>query len=139
MKKEYSAGIVVFSQDDVREYLLLHYASGHWDFAKGHMEKGETKEETAMRELQEEAGISAEIIPGFQDTFDYFFKSAQSHELIHKTVYFFAGRTAQKRITLSHEHIGYEWLPYKQALERLTYKNAQQLLKEVEKFLNKEE
>ena len=75
MKREFSAGVVVFSmRNKTIEYLLLHYASGHWDFPKGHIEKGETKQETALRELKEEAGMSAQLCEGFEDSFEYFFK-----------------------------------------------------------------
>ncbi len=136
MKREFSAGVVVFYRHkETIEYLLLHYESGHWDFPKGHIEKGETKQETALRELQEEAGITANLIAGFEESFEYFFKNAKTHELINKTVYFFVGQTHTKKITLSHEHIGYEWLEYKQALKKITYKNAQNLLKKIHAFL----
>ncbi len=38
---EKSVGAVIFRKSDgAVMYLLLHYPSGHWDFSKGHMEKG---------------------------------------------------------------------------------------------------
>ena len=61
MKAVQSAGIVVYYQENKHiEYLVLQYAAGHWDFEKGHIETGETKEEAAKRELMEEAGLQAE-------------------------------------------------------------------------------
>lgn len=139
MNHEFSAGIVVYYRRDTkREYLLLHYQSGHWDFPKGHIEPGESKEVAALRELEEETGLdSVALLPGFQEQFDYFFKHPETGELTKKTVYFFVGRSNTKNVTLSFEHIGYTWLPFKQALEQLTYDNAKELLKKVEKFLNK--
>jgi 8-oxo-dGTP pyrophosphatase MutT (NUDIX family) len=137
MQKEYSAGVVVFRiEDNVRQYLLLHYASGHWDFPKGHIEKGEEKKEAALRELYEEAGIRAQLVPDWEYAFDYFFKNIKTGELVNKTVYFFIGKTDEKKITLSHEHQGYAWLSYEQALEKITYKNAQELLSQVDSYLN---
>lgn len=56
---EHSCGIVVFrNENGIRCYLLLHYPSGHWDFPKGHVEEREKRHETALRELEEETGIS---------------------------------------------------------------------------------
>ena len=140
MKRLFSAGIVVYrldcSQDPCKRlYILLHYQAGHWDFPKGQIEKGETKEQAALRELEEETGLTADIVSGFQDTFVYWFRGYKKGELTHKTVYFFVGKTDQKKVTLSDEHIGYEWLAYEQALEKLTHKNAKELLKNVEAFL----
>ena len=52
---EKSCGIVLFREEEgTRQFLLLHYPSGHWDLAKGHVEEGETEHETATRELLEE-------------------------------------------------------------------------------------
>jgi len=138
MRHEFSAGIVVYREHEgQRLYLLLHYASGHWDFAKGKIEKGETKQEAALRELKEEANISAKILPGFEFSFDYWFRGYETRELINKTVYFFVGPTQETDITLSKEHQGFAWLPYDTALEQLTYDNAKELLADAEAFLNK--
>ncbi|GAA5531651.1 NUDIX hydrolase [Deinococcus metallilatus] len=39
--------------------LLVRYRSGAWAFPKGHVEAGETLEQTAVREVREETGVSA--------------------------------------------------------------------------------
>ena len=137
MEYQHSAGIVVFGQEDgQRKYLLLHYVSGHWDFPKGKLEEGETKEQAARRELQEETGIEeVDIIPGFQDSLAYMF-TGRSGKKIHKTVTFFAGQTRIKDIILSREHKGFAWLPFEKAVAQVTYKNAKELLEKVELFLN---
>lgn len=137
MKFLVSSGVVVFRMHKgIREYLLLHYLSGHWDFAKGKMEKGETKKETALRELREEANISAKLFDGFQEQLAYIFKDRGV--LTKKTVYFFVGEAEPGQIKMSDEHQGYEWLSYQQAQERLTFKNAQEILEKAEIFLNKQ-
>lgn len=134
MKFLFSAGIVLFRiKNNIREYLLLHYLSGHWDFAKGKIEEGETKHEAALRELKEETDIAAKIIDSFEEQLFYFFK--EKGDLIKKTVYFFVGEAEAGAITLSREHQGFEWVPYKEALEKLTFKNAQKVLEKAEKFL----
>ena len=136
MKFLFSAGIVVFrKKNDTREFLLLHYQGGHWDFAKGKIEKGESKEDAALRELKEEADIEATILDGFEDELSYFFK--HKGELIKKTVYFFVGEAKHGTVTLSHEHQGFAWLPYKKALEQLTFKNAKETLERANRFLRK--
>ena len=135
MKFLISAGIIVFRiKNNVREYLLLHYLGGHWDFAKGKMEKGETKNETALRELQEEANISATILDGFKEKLFYIFK--EHGELTKKTVYFFVGEAQGEDIRMSREHQGYIWLPYDQALAKLTFKNAKEVLEKADAFLS---
>jgi tRNA nucleotidyltransferase (CCA-adding enzyme) len=54
MKK---CGIILYDSD-AKKYLLVHGHKSHkWGFPKGHMEKGETEEQTALRELEEETGI----------------------------------------------------------------------------------
>jgi len=137
MKREYSAGtIVYFENKKGREYLLLHYQSGHWDFPKGHIEKEETKQQAALRELKEETGLGATLIDGFEESFSYFHYLPQTKELSHKTVSFFIGKVASKNVRLSHEHVDYVWLSFDQAIEQLTHDNAKELLKEVNHFLD---
>jgi bis(5'-nucleosidyl)-tetraphosphatase len=97
------------------------------------------KKETALRELKEETGLTAEIQSGFADEFTYFFRDPKNHELIRKTVYFFLAETFDKNVTLSFEHIGYVWLPYEEALHQLTFPNAKDLLKKAYEFLKQQE
>jgi bis(5'-nucleosidyl)-tetraphosphatase len=135
MKFLVSAGVVVFRiTNKVREYLLLYHVNGHWDFPKGKMEKGESKRDTALRELKEEADISVHLIDNFQEELSYIFRD--QGELTKKTVYFFLGKAENRDVAISHEHEGFEWLPYAQALERLTFKNAQDVLVKAEQFLS---
>ncbi len=56
---EAGAGGVVF--DARGQVLLVRYRSGGWAFPKGHIEPGETPEQTARREVHEETGVRAEV------------------------------------------------------------------------------
>ena len=127
MPREISAGVILFRQAPERHYLLLHYGSGHWDFPKGHIEPGEDAQQTARRELKEETGISeVSFVDGYKQTLRYFFR--QKGIGIFKIVIYFLAATDQSEVSLSHEHIGFEWLSYDLAMSRLTFKNSQDLL-----------
>ena len=137
MPTEKSCGTVVFKRqkDNSVKYLLLHYGNGHWEFAKGHMEKNEKEEQTALRELKEETGIEdAEILDNFREIVKYFFKKVE--ETIYKEVVFFLAETHTDEVTLSNEHIGYAWLNYEHAHKKLTFNNSKELLEKAEKFLH---
>jgi 8-oxo-dGTP pyrophosphatase MutT (NUDIX family) len=136
MGREISAGVVLFRSKEQREYLLLDYGA-HWDFPKGHIEAGEDPQTTAARELQEETGIrDARFVPGFKESMRYFYRKAGVGML--KVVIYFLAETPTGDVTLSHEHSGYLWLPYEQALKRLTFKNARDLITKAETFLRTE-
>ena len=135
MKEEVSAGIILFNEIKHKEFLLLNYPSKHWDFVKGKMEKDETPHETALRETKEETGISdVEFIDGFKEEIEYYFYA--DNQEIHKKVIFFLGKTKTIDIILSHEHLDFIWLDFDNALEKITYKNAKNLLKKSSKFLD---
>ena len=134
MNREVSAGIILFRYHPGREYLLLDYGS-HWDFAKGHMETGENPETTAARELQEETAVrDARFIPGFSESMRYFYRKAGENVL--KMVIYFLAETPTGNVTISREHAGYAWLSYEDALQRLTFNNARELLTKAQAFLD---
>ena len=135
MPFEHSAGAVIFRKENGQiMFLLLHYEEGHWGCAKGHTEKGETIEQTARREIQEETGITdIRFIDGFKELNQYFFMS--KGERINKTVTFLLAETASKEITISDEHTGFEWLPYEAALKRITFKAEKEMFKKANQFL----
>ncbi len=135
MPKETSAGAVVFRRENGKVlYLLLHYDAGHWDFPKGHVEKGESNRETVRRETEEETGIrELNFVEGFEEKISYYYK--QDGKTIYKEVFFYLAETEEKRVETSFEHKGFEWLEFGDALERLTYDNAKEVLKKADKGL----
>ena len=134
MKEEVSAGIILFNDINNRKFLLLNYPSKHWDFVKGKMEKDETPHETALRETKEETGISdVEFIKGFKEEIEYYFYADDQE--IHKKVIFFLGKTKTSDVVLSHEHLDFIWLNFGDALKKITYSNAKDLLKKSSEFL----
>lgn len=89
MKKEKSCGNIVFKKENgVLKVLLIHHNLGHYGMPKGHVELGETEEETALREVFEETGISSYIIDGFREVITY-----SPKENVIKDVIYFVGET----------------------------------------------
>jgi 8-oxo-dGTP pyrophosphatase MutT (NUDIX family) len=132
---EKSCGAVVYRlEEGKRQYLVLHYEEKHWDFPKGHVEEGESEEQTARREIEEETGISQiEFEQGFREKMSYSFK--RDGKDVPKEVVFFIAETKQKQVKLSHEHIGFVWLPYESAKKKLTYAGAKEMLQGAEEKL----
>ena len=132
---ESSAGAIIFLKKNKTFYfLLLRYAAGHWDLAKGHIEGEETLKETIVREVKEETGIDdLKFIPGFQEKTEYFFKS--KGKKIFKTNKLFLAETKKEEINLSFEHTSFAWLPYHQALNEITFENTKKVLRKAMKFL----
>ena len=135
MPREVSAGAVVLRHTKTEpEFLLLHYTPGHWDFPKGNIEKGESEQATIRREIEEETGIiRIRFIDGFRETIKYFYQ--WKGQGIFKIVVYFLVETRQKKVTLSHEHQGYIWLPYEQAMEQLTFTKSREVLKKAMRFV----
>ena len=142
MKKERSAGAIIFRlEKGIPLYLLLHYPSArskkeYWDLPKGHMEKGEQEKDTVVREVGEETGLKdIEFFDGFREEIRYWFQSKD--QKISKTVAFYLAQTKQKEVSISSEHLGFLWLGFEEAREKLTYKNAKQVLKKARDFLSR--
>jgi len=136
LPREKSCGAVIFRQNDSRKYLLLHYTGGHWDFVKGHVEKNESEEDTVRREANEEVGITdLDFVEGYRQSVRYFFKRATSR--VHKEVVFYLAESKTATIRISHEHVGFDWLPYDDAYKRLTYESAKEILRKAHICLEK--
>lgn len=132
MKYEKSIGAVVFKG---KKCLLLKYGMGHWDLVKGNVERGESKEETIIRELFEETGIKdAEIIEGFNEDIDYYYTF--KGERIHKFVDYLLIKSNEKKIKLSYEHDDYKWLSFDKAIEQVNFKNVKKILKKAHQFIS---
>ena len=135
LRNEISCGALVYciENQDVK-FLLLRYSQGHWDFPKGNKEKGETNLETTRREIKEETGIS-DIV--FRDRFEkeITYNYSRQNEKISKKVIYFLAKTKATNVVLSSEHTDFVWELYENALKRLTYKNAKEILTQGNNFL----
>lgn len=137
MIKEKSAGTVLFTQESNENlFLLLNYPGGHWDFVKGKIENNESPEQTVIRETKEETGIAdIEFIKGFKENIEYSFKL--DGDIVQKEVVIFLAKTNTKKIELSYEHLDYVWLDFNNALNKITYDNAKNILINAKNYLQK--
>jgi 8-oxo-dGTP pyrophosphatase MutT (NUDIX family) len=134
---ERSAGAIVFYLDGTiePEYLLLHYNANHWDFPKGNIEAGENEKQAALREIREETGITdVEFLEDFRMKISY--KYRHSRRIVEKEVVLFLAQTHTRQVTLSHEHIGFAWKKFDDAMQQLTYRNARNLLLAAKDYLH---
>lgn len=140
MRAERSAGAIVFYRGSKEpEYLLLKHVPDpprpeYWNFPKGHLEKGETSEEAARREVLEESGIRVvRMTPGFKETERYIY--TLRGERILKFVVWFLAQARTKKVKVSYEHADARWLPYEEAYRRILYRGTKNLLKKAHQFL----
>jgi 8-oxo-dGTP pyrophosphatase MutT (NUDIX family) len=126
MKFEFSAGGIVYKKEGSRLYILVSQHSQHlgWVFPKGligdHV-KGEKKEDTALREVEEETGAKGEIVKQMTPVTYWYVWEEEKRK---KTVYYFIMRFVGGDITKhDHEMSAVEWLPENEVLKRLSYKS----------------
>ena len=88
IKLEVAAGGVVTNK---KGKVLFIYRNDKWDIPKGKLHKGETIEECALREVEEETGVKGLKIENFLKTTYHVFKRNGKYRL--KEVHWFAMRT----------------------------------------------
>lgn len=94
-----------------------------WGLPKGTPEPEETREETALREVQEETGLDV-VGHEFIDTIEYWFVQARDGARCHKRVHFYLMTPVGGDVSLhDHEFDVVKWWPLTEALDTLTYEN----------------
>lgn len=116
-------------------FLLMINRRGYWEFPKGHLKEGESDMMAALREVTEETGISnLEVLKGFKTTIKYrYMKQGRESD---KEVTFYLMETRPQNVVISDEHRGFVWLPYNEAMAKLSYNNARRVLTEAYTHLN---
>ncbi len=100
------------------------------------MEEGESTHETAIREAQEETGITdITFLENFEEWIKYDFQ--YQGELVRKKVVFFLAETKTKEVMISHEHLDYTWMDYNTSMEKTTFDNAKTVLTRAQMLLTK--
>jgi 8-oxo-dGTP pyrophosphatase MutT (NUDIX family) len=135
--EERAAGGVLFREEGGRRlYLLLrHQQGGHWGFAKGRIELGESVFDAAMREIREETGIEpGEWVDGASVVSRY--PMQRDGRVLLKTVTYFAARVRGESVALSREHTDARWVTVEEALRVLTHAESRRVLLSVEDGLS---
>ena len=131
-----SAGAILFRDTrGRREYLLLKSRPGDWEFPKGGVEGEEELQQTAIREVTEESGITDfRLIDGFRREYNYVFQAGG--ETIHKTVHLFLAESNEASAELSAEHRDHQWRDYEQAVNTITQDGPRDIFLEAHDFLD---
>jgi 8-oxo-dGTP pyrophosphatase MutT (NUDIX family) len=124
------SGAIVVRLDGDQPQVLLVTAKrnpNRWIFPKGHIEKGETAEEAALREAREEAGVVGKTI-GPAGALEYRFLGAGF-----RVEYFLA--ELKREAGPPEKGRSREWCSFEEALERLRFKNTKKLLRKAWRLL----
>jgi len=134
MKYEKSCGAVISrGEGEGREYLLIKQNAGHWGFPKGHVEAGESEQQTALREVREETGLDVELLDGFRQSISYSPARGVSKEVV-----FFAARCTEQTVHLQAEEVSDSlWLCYTEAMKKATHQSTKDVLLAANEFFNK--
>ena len=128
VKKECSSGgVVVFGN----AILLLKKYNGDWVLPKGKIEYGEEKNEAALREVKEEAGVKADIIKYLGEIHYTFKKNWDDTKIVHKTVYWYLMK-AKNMNTLPQKEEGFvdaRFVHMDRVLEMAKYDDEKEIIK----------
>lgn len=130
MKHEKSCGCIIIN--DKSEVLIIHSNLGHWGFPKGHIEEGETEEQTAKREVKEETNLEIIIDTNYRYKIEY-----SPKENVMKEVIFFLAKNITNNIKPQLEELQeVKWLPLEEAIDYITYPDEKAVLEQLKKDIN---
>ena len=132
MKYEKSCGAVVFRKDDCWNILLIRHVKGrHVSFPKGHVEPGESEEQTAVREVREETGVQVRVCPGYREVTTY-----SPAKGVTKDVVFFVAQITGGTLCAQPEEVRTVCLlSLDDAQRRLTYAADKELLEKAKNII----
>ena len=127
-------GIVYRIVNGEVEYLLVEESSGFVSFPKGHVEIGETEEETAIREIKEETGLELCLIPDFRVVQEH--SPAERPNIKRQVVLFLAEFTKQGPFIMRPEEVlSIKSLRLDEALSVLKYDESKNVLLKADKYI----
>lgn len=137
---EKSCGAVVYCQNENGiKYLLVCERSGFWVFPKGHMEAGESEQETALREVKEETGLDITFVTGFRVEDEHNLAREGCPHIIKQTVYFLAEYKNQKFVPQKSEISKIVLLDFESAMATLQFDSFKHILAQAHSFLAQNE
>ena len=139
VREEKSAGgVVVRSGDGTHRVLLIRDPYQNWGLPKGHLEAGEDAATAALREVREETGLVLIELGPELGSIDWYFRKEE--RLVHKFCSFFLMRSTEGDAIpqLAEGITECEWIPVEEAMGRVTYENAREMIRAAVKHLEGE-
>lgn len=141
MEKHYSAGGIVIRNvpnglrapgpkpPDRFKILLIKDSYGRWTWPKGHIEKGEKPEETALREISEETGLTNIRIIKRIGAQSYYF--ALKGKRVFKMVYIFlVSSSGSEKLSIQKSEIKEgRWFSPEEAISKIEYRGSKSILR----------
>lgn len=136
MKQEYSYGAVVYQIKDGQILYLIEFRNlGHVSLPKGHIEKGETPFQCALREIKEETNLEVDLETSFHHTISY-----SPFPNVWKEVTFYLAKAKTFDVISQPEEVKEaKWMSFKEAREALTFQSDKDTLTDADNYRKKHE
>ncbi len=134
--------VVVYKKENKElSYLILkrHKHWKGWEFPKGGIDKGEYELETVKRELKEETGLKLKSIQNhnIKGKYNYPRQLPDRKGIIGQTYSLYSAEVYPGEVKIDqHEHSGFQWLEYREALKTLSKQDQKMCLGIVNKRIN---
>ncbi len=128
--REPTAGGVVFRRDSdgAVEILLIQDAKDRWTIPKGHIEEGETAQQTAKREIGEEAGLTDTEVLGWLGKIHFRYRRVDKLVLMTTQIYLVRAMGDTNAIQKEEWMNGIKWFKFHDALEAIEYEDIGKLM-----------
>lgn len=137
MRKEKSCGAVVYTRDNggIR-YVIIRSKAGTYGFPKGHVEGAESEQETALREVLEETGLSVQLLDDFRKEDRYSFV-CENQTILKQVVYFLGEYSNQVPVPQESEVGEICLMDYETAMSVLRFENLKATLTQAHRRLTR--
>ena len=138
MNQERSCGAIVYTRRNGKlQFVIVQEMAGAYSFPKGHMEDGETEEQTAYREVFEEIGFRPVFSEGFRVQDEY--ELAERPGWSKRVTYFLADCGKETLVLRPGEIRSIQLLSYEEALRCFEHEGTRQALAKAYDFLTETE
>lgn len=128
--REPTAGGIIFrhNKEGRIEILLIQDAKDRWTIPKGHIEEGETAQQTAKREIGEEAGLFDVDILGWLGKIHFRYRRIDKLVLMTTQIYLVRARGDTNKIQKEEWMNGIKWFEFHDALDAIEYEDIGKLM-----------
>lgn len=138
-KLQFSAGGVAYRERDAQlEVALISVGDdGRWQLPKGLIDKGESTEDAAVREVHEEAGIDTEVVERLDKVeYWYFWKEDDQRVRYHKYVYFYLLRYKSGDVRDHDDEVNEaRWVSIDDAIKMIAFDSEKKIVEKAKEFI----